>query len=230
MRLNKYIADSGFCSRRKADKLIEDGVVTINGKVAVIGEQMEASDVIKINNTVISTEGKDLVYLAYNKPVGVICTSDPNAHNNIIDAVNHKDRIVHIGRLDVASSGLILLTNDNDIVNKILRSENGHEKEYVVTVNKPINRKYLDKLREGVILDGIKTKPARVKKVSDTRYKIIITEGRNRQIRRMAEAFSYKVTKLKRVRIMNIELRELGEGNTRELSKRERRELLAMLG
>lgn len=229
MRINKYIAESGYCSRRKADRLIEEGWVKINGKTAELGSTVEESDKVTIDGEIISLEGKNNVYIAYNKPVGIICTSDPDAKDNIIDAVGYPERIVHVGRLDVASSGLILLTNDGDIVNKILRAENGHEKEYVVTVDKKMTRAFTDAMKKGVVLDDQKTRPARLKKINDKKFKLVITEGRNRQIRRMCEKLGYQVKTLKRIRIMNIKLRDLGEGNWRYLSKNERRELLDSL-
>lgn len=229
MRLNRYIASSGYCSRRKADRLIEEGSVTVNGKPGVIGMDVSPNDRVAVNGTTLTPTAHH-IYLAYNKPIGIICTSDPNAKDNIIDAVGYPERVFHIGRLDVASSGLILLTNDGDIVNAILRSEGQHEKEYMVHVDRPITRSFLTRMRSGVMLDGRMTLPAKASRQGEYRFKITLTEGRNRQIRRMCEALGYNVTRLKRTRVMNINLGDLGEGNYRLLTKTERRDLLTELG
>ncbi|MFH1711756.1 MAG: pseudouridine synthase [Patescibacteria group bacterium] len=229
MRINKYIADSGFCSRRKADSLITEGRVTFNGKKAKLGDQANIDDVIKIDGKQISIEGKQDIFLAFNKPVGVISTMDPQADNSIIDYIDIGQRVFYVGRLDVASSGLMLLTNNGDVANKVTKSDREHEKEYIVKVSKKLTRGFLDNLRSGVVILGRKTKPARAKKMTDTKFKIIITEGRNRQIRRMCEKLGYQVVSLKRVRIANIKLGTLGEGNSRKLTKNERRDLLEAL-
>lgn len=226
MRINKFISESGFCSRRQADRLIENGSVTINGTRANLGDQVQPGDAVKVDGVPVGSARKKTVYLAFNKPVGIICTSDPNAHDNIIDAVGYPERIFHIGRLDVASSGLILLTNDGNIVNRILRSEHGHEKEYVVRVDKPLTDQALDRLRNGIVILDRKTKPARVKQTAEDVFRITLTEGRNRQIRRMCEALGYHVRGLKRVRIMHIKLGSLKEGTYRLLTDKETTELL----
>ena len=228
-RLNKFIADSGFCSRRKADKFIEGGKVKVNSKVASLGDQVQKSDTVKIGDHIIDPEATQKVYIAFNKPFGVISTLDESADNSVLDYVDIGERIFYVGRLDVASSGLMILTNDGDAANKITKSSGEHEKEYVVTVDKKITRKFLDEMKSGVKIDEKITKPARTKKVSDTRFHLIITEGRNRQVRKMCEALGYDVKKLRRIRVMNIKLGDLGEGNWRYLTKRERRELLNSL-
>ena len=229
MRLNKYIAESGYCSRRKADGLIEEGRVTINNNKAKLGDQVAETDSVHINDELISIEGKKDVYIVFNKPIGVISTLDPNADNTVLDYIDIGERVFYVGRLDVASSGLMLLTNNGDVSNKITRSEDNHEKEYVVTVDKKMTRRFIDNMRNGIMILGQMTKPARAKKISDNRFNIVLTEGRNQQIRRMCKAQGYEVTKLRRVRIMNIKLGSLGEGNWRYVSKNERRELLAAI-
>lgn len=229
MRLNKFIAESGYCSRRKADALIEDGRVTINNKKAVLGDQVTQNDQVRVNGKQLSIEGKEDIFIAFHKPVGVICSFDPSAHNTLADWVDVGERIFHVGRLDVASSGLLLLTNNGNIAEAITHPRGEHEKEYVVTIDKPMTRKFIDSMRDGVVILGSKTKPARVRKVSDTRFEIVLTEGRNRQIRRMCEKLGYEVKKLKRIRVLNVKLGELGEGNWRNLTKNERRDLLAEL-
>lgn len=217
-RLNKFISDTGFCSRRQADKYIEQGVVTVNGQVAPVGLKVTASDVVMV-------EGKPLkdkparIYLAYHKPVGITCTTERHIKGNIIDAIGYPQRIFPIGRLDKPSEGLIFLTNDGDIVNKVLRAGNAHEKEYAVTVNKPITGHFISKMASGVpILDTV-TLPCTVTQVSKNTFKIILTQGLNRQIRRMAEYLGYEVVKLKRTRIMHVRLAELRAGQWRLLDK-----------
>lgn len=218
--LNKFISSTGICSRREADKWIDEGRVKINGKVAQKGNRVEENDEVTIDGKSLKSK-PNLVYIALNKPPGITCTTDLKDKTNIIDFVNHKARIFPIGRLDKPSTGLILLTNDGDIVNKILRSENNHEKEYIVTVDKPLTKTFLRKMQKGVpILDTI-TKKCKTKQLDETTFKIVLTQGLNRQIRRMCEHFDYQVLTLKRIRIMNIHLKDLPVGKWRDLSKKE---------
>ncbi|WP_199405264.1 23S rRNA pseudouridine(2604) synthase RluF [Corallincola holothuriorum] len=228
MRLNKFISDSGFCSRREADRLIEDRRVTINGQLPELGTKVQADDTVQVDGKPICAvpENKsDRVYIAYNKPVGITCTTERNVHGNIIDAIGHKQRIFPIGRLDKPSEGLIFLTSDGDIVNKILRAGNEHDKEYIVTVDKPVNPHFVQRMANGIpILDTV-TKPCKVSIESKFVFKIILTQGLNRQIRRMCEYLGYKVTKLKRTRIMNVELGRLKVGQWRELTSKEMAEI-----
>jgi len=208
IRINKYLSEIGFCSRRRADDLIEQGRVKVNGKLAVMGEKIRGREEIRVNNKVVKKpEKKKSVYLAFNKPVGIVCTTDTRREkNNIIDFINYPTRIFPIGRLDKPSEGLIFLTNDGDIVNKILRANNQHEKEYVVEVNKPITKDFIKQMGNGVpILETI-TNKCYVKQTGKKTFKIILTQGLNRQIRRMCEYFDYRVISLKRIRIMNIKL------------------------
>ena len=208
IRINKYLSEIGFCSRRRADDLIEQGRVKVNGKLAVMGEKISGREEIRVNNKVVKKpEKKKNVYLAFNKPVGIVCTTDTRREkNNIIDFINYPTRIFPIGRLDKPSEGLIFLTNDGDIVNKILRANNQHEKEYVVEVNKPITKDFIKLMGNGVpILETI-TNKCYVKQTGKKTFKIILTQGLNRQIRRMCEYFDYRVISLKRIRIMNIKL------------------------
>lgn len=231
MRINNYISSSGFCSRREADKLISDGKVTINSKKAVIGQVVNNGDIVKINNKIIK-EKKERVYIALNKPIGITCTTERHVNGNIIDFVNYNERIFPIGRLDKPSEGLILLTNDGDIVNKILRQENNHEKEYLVTVNKNITNDFLDKMSKGVRIFNpvnkkyVTTKKCIVSKVNNNTFKIILTQGLNRQIRRMCEVLGYEVKKLKRIRIMDLTLKGLPTGKWRKLTKEEVKNLI----
>lgn len=228
MRINKYLAEAGIVSRRGADQWILDGRVVINGKPAELGSRVEDGDEVTVDGKVISQE-QELVYLALNKPVGITSTTERDIEGNIVDFVNHDKRIFHIGRLDKDSDGLILLTNDGDIVNEILRSEHGHEKEYIVTVNERITPSFLEKMASGVkILDTV-TKPAKVKKLGPFTFSIILTQGLNRQIRRMCSALGFTIKRLQRVRIMNIELGELPIGKWRNLTAEEKKELFAML-
>ncbi len=229
LRINKFIAKSGFCSRRKADRLIEEGKVIINGKPAKLGDSVSSDDTVKIGDHVVTIEGKRDLYIMFNKPYGVISTFDENADNSLLDYIDGDERVFYIGRLDVESTGLMLFTNNGGVSNKITDANEEHEKEYVVTVDKKITRNFLDTMRKGVMFDDRKSKPAQAKKVSDTRFKLIITEGRNRQVRKMCEALGYQVKKLKRIRVMNVKLGTLGEGNWRELTKNERRGLLELL-
>ncbi|MBL0103653.1 MAG: 23S rRNA pseudouridine(2604) synthase RluF [Bacteroidetes bacterium] len=224
-RLNKAISDTGFCSRREADKLIEEGRVTVNGVVGVLGLRVTEEDEICVNGKPISKKEKP-VYIAFNKPVGITCTTERHIHNNIIDYINHPKRIFPIGRLDKASEGLIYLTSDGNIVNKILRAGNNHQKEYIVTVNKPITARFIEQMANGIpILDTVTSK-CHVEKVSNVVFKIILTQGLNRQIRRMCAYLDYEVVRLKRVRIMNVTLGNLGVGKWRDLTAAELEEIL----
>ena len=224
LRINKYISESGITSRRGADKWIAEGRVTINGIVAELGSQAEPGDDVRVDDKPITVEQQN-VYIALNKPIGITSTTERHIKGNIVDFVNHPLRIFHIGRLDKDSDGLILLTNDGDIVNEILRSEGKHEKEYIVTVNKPITPEFLQKMASGVeILDTV-TLPCQVTQVSKYAFKIILTQGLNRQIRRMCSALDYQVRSLQRTRIMNIRLDGLSVGQWRDLTEAELNEL-----
>lgn len=205
-RINKYLSEVGFCSRRKADDYISDGRVYINGQPALLGSKVNIEDEISVDGEIIQYKDKKKVYIAFNKPVGIECTGNNKVKDNIIDYINHKERLFTIGRIDKQSEGLILLTNDGDIVNNVLRAENRKEKEYIVTVNKKITTEFIDKMRKGVRIMGRITRKCFVKKIHENRFKIILTQGMNRQIRRMCEVLGYRVTKLKRVRIMDIHL------------------------
>lgn len=220
MRINKFISESGITSRREADKWIADGRVTINGVVAELGSKVEPGDDVRVDNQPISKE-EQYVYIALNKPVGITSTTERHIKGNIIDFVNHPLRIFHIGRLDKESEGLILLTNDGDIVNEILRAENKHEKEYIVTVDKPVTAAFLNKMAEGVEILNTKTLPCKVTKLSTNVFKIVLMQGLNRQIRRMCAALGYQVRRLQRIRIMNIHLNGLQKGKWRDLTKEE---------
>ncbi len=224
MRLNKAISDTGFCSRREADKYIEQGRVTLNGRKGVLGDKVNDGDEITIDRKPIKAKEKP-VYIAFNKPRGITCTTELDIKDNIISYINHPKRIFPIGRLDKASEGLIFLTNDGDIVNKILRAGNNHEKEYVVTVNKPITADLIQQMGNGIpILDTV-TQKCFIKKESENRFTIILTQGLNRQIRRMCEYLNYDVVKLKRTRIMNIKLNDLAVGKWRDLISEEMDEI-----
>ena len=225
IRLNKYIASSGLCSRREADTLIESGKVTINGVTAVQGTKVNDGDVVEVSGKKI-TPDDSMVYIAFNKPLGVTCTTDSRDPSNIVDYIGYKDRIFPVGRLDKNSSGLILLTNDGSIVNKLLRAENGHEKEYVVTVNRPYDKNFIKQMESGVPVLGQLTLPCKLKPVGDKTFKIILHQGLNRQIRRMCEYLGYRVTRLKRIRFMNIMLGDLESGKWRYLTAEEKKELL----
>ncbi|MCU6708557.1 23S rRNA pseudouridine(2604) synthase RluF [Paenibacillus sp. J5C_2022] len=228
MRINKFISETGFCSRREADKLVESGRVTINGEKALLGSQAEHGDDVRIDGRRIG-ERSSLVYIALNKPVGITSTTEQHVQGNIVDFVGHRERIFPIGRLDKDSEGLILLTNDGDVVNPILRSEGKHEKEYIVTVDRPVTASFLKGMAEGVHILGSMTLPCKVKRVGDRVFRIVLTEGRNRQIRRMCEAFGFHVRRLRRVRIMNIHLGDLPRGQWRDLTEDEKRELFGLL-
>lgn len=228
MRINKFISEAGTASRRGADKLITEGRVTINGKRATIGSQVEPGDDVRVNGNQLFV-ARNNVYIALNKPVGITSTTEKGVKGNIVDLVNHPFRVFHIGRLDKDSEGLILLTNDGDIVNEILRSENQHEKEYIVSVDRPITPEFLKQMSEGVkILDTV-TLPCKVEQLSKYDFKIILTQGLNRQIRRMCEALGYNVYRLQRIRIMNIQLDNLPVGQWRYLSKKEKGQLFQAL-
>ncbi|MDU5107204.1 23S rRNA pseudouridine(2604) synthase RluF [Clostridium sp.] len=228
VRLNKFISETGYCSRREADKLIEDGRVTIDGIKAVMGMKVNLDANVKVDGKPLKKEEK-LVYIALNKPVGITCTTEKKVRGNIVDFVNHEKRIFPIGRLDKDSQGLILLTNDGDIVNKILRAGNNHEKEYIVTVNRPIDDKFIESMSSGVRILGTITKKCIVNKINERTFRIILTQGMNRQIRRMCEALGYNVTKLNRIRIMNINLGNLKIGSWRNLSSEELRKLNSLI-
>ena len=228
-RLNKYLSEIGYCSRRAADKLIAEGRVTINGTIPELGTKVAPDDVVAVDGEEMKNRKKDFVYLAFNKPVGIVCTTDTKVEkDNIIDFINYPKRIFPIGRLDKPSEGLILLTDDGDIVNKILRASNNHEKEYVVTVNKPISQTFVKRMANGIpILDTV-TRKCDVKKINSHTFKIILTQGLNRQIRRMCEYLNYDVESLKRSRIMNIKL-DIPVGTHRELSSEELKTLMESL-
>ena len=221
-RINKYLSEAGFCSRRKADRLIEEGKVTINGKIPEIGTKVKNGDQVEVEGQRIDKSTKQKkIYLAFNKPVGIVCTTDTEDEpSNIVDFIKYPKRIFPIGRLDKPSEGLIFLTNDGDIVNKILRARNNHEKEYIVSVNRPINREFIQTMSNGVKILETRTKNCFVKQLGPKKFKIILTQGLNRQIRRMCETLGYKVESLKRVRIMNIKL-DLPTGKYREFTKEE---------
>ncbi|MBO9129292.1 23S rRNA pseudouridine(2604) synthase RluF [Bacillus sp. 165] len=228
MRINKYISESGIGSRRQADQWISEKRVTINGIVAELGSQVTPGDDVRVDDKPIDAK-PSYVYIALNKPVGITSTTERHIQGNIIDFVNHPLRIFPIGRLDKDSNGLILLTNDGDIVNKILRAEHNHEKEYIVRVDKPITSAFLKGMGEGVSILGTKTLPCKVSKVSNYVFRIILTQGLNRQIRRMCSALGYRVFKLQRTRIMNIHLGDLKLGEWRDLTEQEKRELFQSL-
>lgn len=220
IRLNKFLSDAGFCSRRQADRLIEEGHVKVNNETALMGQKVTLLDKVTVDGKEVSREEEQIV-IAFNKPVGVECTTDKNNPDNIVDYINYKKRIYPIGRLDKNSQGLILLTNDGALVNNILKASNYHEKEYVVTVDKPITEEYIKQMSKGVkILDQV-TRPCVVKKVNKHTFNIILTQGLNRQIRRMCETLGFKVQKLKRVRIMGVHLDNLPIGNYRNLTNSE---------
>ena len=219
-RINKYLSEVGFCSRRKADEYISDGRVYINGVKSVLGSKVNIDDEISVDGEIIQYKDKKKVYIAFNKPVGIECTGSEKVKDNIIDFINHKERLFTIGRIDKQSEGLILLTNNGDIVNNVLRAENKKEKEYVVTVDKKISSEFIEKMRRGVRIMGKVTKRCYVKKIHENRFKIVLTQGMNRQIRRMCEVLGYRVIKLKRIRIMKIHL-DIEIGEYRDLNDEE---------
>ena len=228
-RINKYLSEVGYCSRRVADRLIKEGKVTINGEIPKIGTQVKEGDQVEVNGQRIAKSKKRNIYLAFNKPIGVVCTTDRAVEpDNVIDFIKYPKRIFPIGRLDKPSEGLIFLTNDGDIVNKILRARNNHEKEYVVSVNRPINRDFIQAMSNGVEILGTITKNCSVEQLGPKKFKIILTQGLNRQIRRMCESLGYSVRSLKRVRIMNIKL-DVPTGKYREFTNEEFEELNALL-
>ncbi|ADP10891.1 23S rRNA pseudouridine synthase F [Erwinia sp. Ejp617] len=230
IRLNKYIGESGICSRRDADRYIEQGNVFINGKRASVGDRVFAGDVVKVNGQLIEPRNEDdLVVIALNKPVGIISTTEEGERDNIVDFVNHSKRVFPIGRLDKDSQGLIFLTNHGDLVNKILRAGNDHEKEYLVTVNKPVTEEFIRGLGAGVPMLGTVTKKCKVNKESTFVFRITLVQGLNRQIRRMSEHFGYEVSKLERTRIMNISLKGLPPGEWRDLTDDELIELFKLI-
>lgn len=228
-RINKFLSESGYCSRREADRLILEGRVTINGVVPEIGTKITSADVVKVDGKLISAPTETPVYIAFNKPIGIVCTTDVESEkDNIINYIKHPKRIFPIGRLDKASEGLIFLTSDGDIVNKILRARNNHEKEYIVTVSKPITEEFIEKMSNGIpILDTVTNKCV-VKKVGTFKFEITLTQGLNRQIRRMCTYLDYEVTKLQRIRIMNIKL-DVPIGEWRDLTELEMKELNSLI-
>lgn len=229
IRVNKFLSEAGFCSRRKADELIDAGQVLINGLPIEIGTRMSEGDRVTVNGQLVKKSEEQFEYLAFNKPVGIVCTTDTKREkDNIIDYLNYHKRVFPIGRLDKMSEGLILLTNDGDIVNKILRSSNNHEKEYLVTVDQSISQTFVDRMSKGVPVLDTMTKPCKVTKVNQNTFKIVLTQGLNRQIRRMCEYFNYEVITLKRLRIMNIEL-DMPIGEIRHLRPDEIEQLKASL-
>ena len=205
IRINKFLSEVGFCSRRGADKMISQGRVYINGEIAVLGSKVNRDDLIKVDGELINNQ-EEKVYLAFNKPVGIECTGNQKVKNNIIDYINFNKRLFTIGRIDKDSEGLILLTNNGDIVNNVLRAENKKEKEYLVTLNKRIDKDFIQKMRSGVRIMGKLTKKCYVEKTYENKFKIVLTQGLNRQIRRMCNALGYRVTKIKRIRVMDIKL------------------------
>lgn len=229
-RINKYLSEVGFCSRREADRMLEQGRITVNGGAPELGTKVSDEDEIMVDGISIRKTEEEHVYIALNKPVGIVCTTDTKREkNNIVEFVNHPKRIFPVGRLDKPSEGLILLTSDGDIVNKILRARNNHEKEYIVRVDKPITPQFLHKMRNGVPVLGVITNKCEVEQIDTLSFRIILTQGLNRQIRRMCEYLGYEVKKLKRIRIMNIKL-DLPIGKWRDLTKSEMTELNDLLG
>jgi len=229
-RINKYLSEVGFCSRREADKMLEQGRITVNGTIPEMGTKVSEEDEILVDGISIRKPEEEHVYIALNKPVGIVCTTDTKRErNNIVEFINHPKRIFPIGRLDKPSEGLILLTSDGDIVNKILRARNNHEKEYIVRVDKPITPQFLHKMRNGIPILGTVTNKCEVEQIDTLSFRIILTQGLNRQIRRMCEYLGYEVKKLKRIRIMNIKL-DLPLGKWRDLTAAEMKELEDLLG
>lgn len=228
-RLNKYLSEVGYCSRRKADALIEQGRVTINGTVPEMGTKVAPGDEVRVNGKLIVPQKKDNVYLAFNKPIGIVCTTNPKEKKNIVDYINFPTRIFPIGRLDKPSEGLILMTDDGDIVNKILRARNNHEKEYIVTVDRNITQDFVDRMSNGIPILNTVTRKSEVEQLTRNTFRIVLTQGLNRQIRRMCEYLGYEVTKLKRVRIMNIPL-DVPVGKYRHLTEKELADLNSLLG
>lgn len=230
IRLNKFLSEAGVCSRREADRLIESGQVTVDGKRAETGMKVTEENVVRVGKKEVRPKGKDeMVLLAVNKPVGIVCTEEKREKNNIIDFLKYPTRITYIGRLDKDSEGLILMTNNGDIINKMMRAGNEHEKEYKVTVDKPITDEFIEKMGSGVpILDTV-TRKCKVEKIGKYTFRIILTQGLNRQIRRMCEYLGYKVTRLQRLRVMNIKLGDLKPGAYRHVSEEEIKELYELI-
>ena len=230
VRLNKFIAEAGVASRRAADRLIEEGRVTINGRAAVLGDRVTDGDKVCVNGKPIRKDDAGTVILAFNKPRGLTCTADPGDWDNVIDFINYPRRIFTVGRLDKDSEGLLLLTNDGDLANKIMRSRYGHEKEYIVTVDREITKDFIRGMSGGVPIDeNVVTRRCKVSEIDPYTFRIILKQGLNRQIRRMCEYFGYNVVKLVRIRVMNIELGNLKAGRYRDITKKEREELTAIL-
>ena len=228
MRINKYLSEAGIVSRRGADKWIEAGRITINGELAELGSKVEDGDIVKADGNLVKTEEK-LVYIVLNKPIGITSTTERHIEGNVVDFINHPLRIFHIGRLDKDSTGLLLLTNDGDIVNEILREEHGHEKEYIVTVDRPITKEFIQQMESGVEILDTTTKACKVKQLDPRSFNITLTQGLNRQIRRMCSALGYSVQKLQRTRIMNIHIDNLRIGQWRELTHEELTNLFKLL-
>jgi len=226
-RINKYLSEVGYCSRREADRLIDQNKVTINGLVPEKGTKIKDGDIVKVDGVVVN-KTIEPIYIALNKPVGITCTTDRNIKGNVVDFMNYPDRIFHIGRLDKDSEGLLFMTNDGDIVNKILRAGNNHDKEYIVRVNEPITEEFIEGMRSGVPILNTVTKPCVVKRIGHKEFKIILTEGMNRQIRKMCDFFGYRVHNLKRVRIMNVHL-DIEIGKWRYLTEKEIFDLKALV-
>ncbi len=225
VRINKYLSEVGYCSRRAADKLLEEGRITIDGKKPEHGTKVSSESEIRVDGELIQKPSEEFTYIAFNKPVGIVCTTDTKVEkDNIVDFINHPKRIFPIGRLDKPSEGLILLTNDGDIVNKILRARNNHEKEYIVDVNRPVTKDFIHKMSNGIPILGVTTRKCKVQQLGRFQFKIVLTQGLNRQIRRMCEYLNYKVVKLKRVRIMNINL-DVPIGKWRNLTDTELKQL-----
>lgn len=229
MRINKFLTEQGFCSRREADKLIQDNRVRINSRAAVLGDQVAEGDSVFVDNQLVQKKSKK-IYIMYNKPRGVVCTTDKIEKDNIVDVINYPERIFPIGRLDKDSTGLIFLTNDGDIVNKILRAQFGHEKEYWVNVDKPFDEDFLKKMSSGVDIGDHVTLPCRVTRVNKSTFLIVLTEGKNRQIRRMCDALGYMVRHLKRIRIMNVLLGDLPEGKWQEIPPQQLEQIFKTIG
>ncbi len=230
MRLNKYLSDAGVCSRRAADRAVEAGEVTVNGKTAVIGQQVEPGDTVIFQGKEVIPEEEEVILLV-NKPIGIVCTAEKREKDNIVDFIHYPIRVYPVGRLDKNSRGLILMTNQGDIVNRMMRAGNFHEKEYEVQVNRPVTEEFIHKMSEGVYLTelGQTTRPCKVVKTGKNSFNIILTQGLNRQIRRMCQELGYRVTDLKRVRIMNITLGNLKEGSYRQITAAEREELMRLI-
>ncbi|MBR3477446.1 MAG: pseudouridine synthase [Candidatus Methanomethylophilaceae archaeon] len=229
VRLNKFISESGVASRRAADRLIEDGRVSINGRTAVLGDKVTDKDVVEVDGKPISRVEEDII-LAFNKPRGITCTADPDDPDNVIDFIGYPKRIYSVGRLDKYSQGLLLMTNNGELANRIMRSRGEHEKEYIVKVDRPVTESFLKGMSKGVPIDvDVVTKKCMVEKLSEHEFRIILRQGLNRQIRRMCEYFGYRVERLKRIRVVNIELGDLEVGEYRNLTKAERKELFRIL-